>query len=92
MSMRQPTVVGDGSSVADRRETVEIDLRDDRDRFRYRCPNGHTSWTRTNSHIWCKACADAAQHGADVTPEHYEIHDQKTERDIPWSAVNLVEK
>lgn len=80
----------DGSSALDARQRVEIDRDDDLDRMRYRCPNGHTSWSPTNNHIWCKSCSDAAQHGADVDAEHYAVHDAKTGEEIPWSAVEFV--
>jgi hypothetical protein len=65
-------------------------LTDDIDRMRYRCPNGHTSFSRTNSHIWCQSCADAAQRGHDIEPEHYAIYDARTGQEIPWSAVEIV--
>lgn len=88
--MTPPIITTDGSSQADT-NPVSIDLSDDLDRMRYRCPNGHTSWTRTNSHIWCKSCSEAAQQGADVQPEHYELLDAKTNEQIPWSVVVLEE-
>ncbi|WP_254841114.1 hypothetical protein [Natronomonas marina] len=85
-------MAADGSSVEDRPQTVTIDFSDEIDRMRYRCPNGHASFTRTNSHIWCHGCADAAQRGHDVEPEHFEIHDARTGKDIPWSAVEIIEE
>jgi hypothetical protein len=85
-----PVLVTDGSAAADAHPRVEIDLEDFVDRTRYRCPNGHRSWTPTNSHLWCKACSEAAQHGAEVDAEHYEVYDEKDERAIPWSAVEVV--
>lgn len=86
-----PPALADGSSVADSPARVTIDLQDDLDRLRYRCPHGHCSWEPTNSHIWCKACADAAQQGVDVDPEHWLILDARTDEEIPWSAIELVE-
>jgi hypothetical protein len=80
----------DGSSELDAREIVQIDRTDTMDRMRYRCPNGHTRWDPTNNHIWCKSCSEAAQQGADVHPEHWEILDKKTGEEIPWSAVEFV--
>jgi hypothetical protein len=35
--------------------TVEIE--DRTDRWRFRCPNGHTTWEPTNHHFWCRTCA-----------------------------------
>jgi len=69
-------------------KTVTID-RTGPDRYRYVCPNGHTNWDRTNNHIWCPECRRQAEHGADVEPEHWEIHDKKTGETIPWSAIQL---
>jgi len=85
-----PPIVADGSSELDSHPRVRIDRDDPIDRMRYRCPNGHTSWAPTNSHLWCKSCADAAEHGADVHPEHYAVLDKRTEEEIPWSAVEFV--
>jgi len=88
MSSRPPEA--DGSSIEDAAERVQIDLSNEIDRMRYRCPNGHTSFSPTNNHLWCRSCADAAQRGHDVEPEHYAVHDARTGREIPWSAVEIV--
>jgi len=79
----------DGSSKLDAPETTEIDLEDEADRWRYTCPLGHRSWSRTNNHLWCKACSQAAQHDETITPEYYEVLDQATGERIPWSAVRI---
>lgn len=84
------SLIGDGSAASDTHPRVEIDLEDFVDRQRYRCPNGHASWTPTNSHLWCKSCSDAAEHGGDVEPEHWEVLDLREERLVPWSAVEVV--
>jgi hypothetical protein len=89
--MSTNTVATDGSAAADAHDTVEIDRSDDAQRWRYRCPNGHTDWSPTNSHVWCKGCRRAVEAGEDVDPEHYELVDQKTGETIPWSAIELVE-
>lgn len=77
----------DGSAVADRHETVRVDR--DEEPWRWRCPNGHTSWDRTNNHVWCPECRRANEAGADVHPEHYEIVDARNDRTIPYSAVEF---
>ncbi len=41
----------DGKAVA----TVTIEERTDR--WRFRCPNGHTTWEPTTHHVWCHTCA-----------------------------------
>lgn len=68
---------------------VVIDRTDDHDRYRYVCPNGHTTWDRTNNHIWCPSCADHAHHDNDIDPEHYELLDKRTNETIPWEAVTI---
>jgi len=81
----------DGSAVEDAPDPVVIDRTDEVDRMRYTCPNGHTTWDRTNNHIWCRMCRRACEHGEDVDPEHYELLDKATGETIPWSAVRLAE-
>ena len=71
-------------------EPVVIDRRQDAHRWRYTCPNGHTSWDRTNSHLWCPACARAAAHDDDVDPEHYELLDKSAEKLIPRDCVQVI--
>jgi hypothetical protein len=47
-----PTGVrGDGSRSNDQIPTIQIDRTDPADRWWFVCPNGHTSWEGTNSHI-----------------------------------------
>jgi hypothetical protein len=82
---------GDGSSTHDRQPTVVVDRTDERQRWRYRCPNGHTDWDRTNNHIWCPSCLRAHEHGADVDPEHWAIVDEARGEEIEWARVRVVE-
>lgn len=70
--------------------TVEIDRRDETERWRYVCPNGHTDWDRTNNHIWCRSCRHQHEHGADMDPEHWHLVDRRTDDEIPWRAVEIV--
>jgi len=83
------SIRSDGSAVADVREQISIDPTDESDALRYRCPNGHSSWEPTNNHIWCHSCYRQSEHDPEVNAEHYEIHDEKTGEDIPWSAVRF---
>lgn len=83
--MRSPTIVADGSAEADGPGRVVVDRSDPATRWRFVCPNGHTDWDPTNSHLWCASCA--ALHGVD--PEYYELLDKKHDESIPWSAVVL---
>lgn len=79
----------DGSAAEDSHELVLVDRQNQR--YRWACPNGHFSWDRTNSHIWCKGCRRQAEAGDGVDPEHYQIHDRKEDRYLPWSAVVLAD-
>lgn len=81
----------DGSARADSRERVRIDRSQETQRWRYVCPNGHTDWYPTNSHLWCKGCRRQVEAGEDVDPEHWEIVDKTSRESIPWSAVELVD-
>lgn len=92
--MDSPTLAADGSAGRDSRAPVRIDLDDPTDRWRYRCPNGHagTSWSPTNSHLYCYGCRRQMDAGEAVTPEHYELLDTKTGEAIPWSAVEIAER
>jgi len=84
-----PPLAADGSSPLDA-QRVTVDRSDEIDRMRYRCPNGHINWDRTNSHIWCQSCSRASEHDDSVDPEHWEIIDERTGETIPWSAVRVV--
>lgn len=46
---------------------------------RLRCPRGHSSWDRTNSHFWCYSCA---RHGWDIDPEFEAVVDARTGREF----------
>lgn len=83
------SLAADGSAQADAQGTVEIDLNDETDRLRYRCPNGHSTWERTNNHIWCHSCYRASEQDGSVDPEHYHIVDEVDGEEIPWSAVRV---
>lgn len=80
----------DGSAQADAQDLVRID-RSGAGRWRYRCPRGHTTWDRTNNHVWCRSCRRQSEAGEDVDPEWYEIVDARTGKTIPWSAIEVVE-
>jgi hypothetical protein len=80
-----PSTVADGSSHADGRPTVTIDLSAERDRWRYRCPNNHTSWSPINGFVHCKACAD--QHGVDPVYDH--LLDAKSGREVARADIEF---
>lgn len=55
---------------------LTIDTEDARQRWRYRCPKGHTTWEPTNRHWWCRECSRS--HDPDAEPEFEELVDKKT--------------
>jgi len=79
------TLQSDGSAEADAGERVVIDRESTQDRWRYRCPNNHTRWAPTNSHVYCASCASVADSGEG--PEYWALLDTKTGERIPWSRV-----
>jgi hypothetical protein len=74
----------DGSSTADAYPLTRINREDPVERYRYRCPNNHTSWDKTNGGIWCAICS---RQGLD--PHYHHVMDAKTGEHIPWSSVEL---
>jgi len=56
------------------RRTITLD--DTADRWRYRCPAGHTNWEPTNQHFWCEACSRSLDDEHD--PVFYELRDQRS--------------
>lgn len=87
----QSPMRADGSAIVDdQRPTVEVD-RDD-EPYRWRCPNGHTSWDRTNNHVWCPSCRRALEGDAILNErkaEHYEIVDARSDQTIPFEVVEF---
>lgn len=80
----------DGSSQDDRGPQVIVDKGSEPERWRYRCPRGHTDWEPWNSHGWCRSCARQSRHQPDVDPEIYEIVDDATGESIAWSRVRVL--
>lgn len=81
-----PPVATDGSSRLDAPRRVEIDLDDARDRWRYTCPNRHTSWEPTNGGLWCHSCS---KDPGIEDPHHHALYDSVRKERVPWSAVVL---
>lgn len=81
-------LLADGSAFGDA-QRITIDRSDEP--LRWRCPNGHVSWDRTNNHLWCPSCRRDAEAGRDVDPEHWEIVDARNDETIPYSAVEFAE-
>lgn len=85
--MSKSQLVTDGSSIEDSHPTVEIDLSRSSIRWRWGCPNGHTTIEPTNGGIWCRSCSQAV----DIDdPHHHEVVDKQTGEKVPWVAVELV--
>lgn len=51
-----------------------VRLEDETDRWRFRCPNGHTAWEPTNHHFWCASCARAEG----IDPSFDQLRDDAT--------------
>lgn len=66
---------------------IEIDRSDPHDRYRFTCPESHTSWQETDSHLWCRCCSESEDHDA----VHWTLLDQKTDELIPFSDVEVSE-
>ncbi len=88
MSATTAEQVTDGAGLTEQ-ETITVDA--DQASWRLRCPAGHSSWTPTNSHVWCYACAQAAENGADVEPEVWELFDQVSGELVHWSRIEIEE-
>jgi len=43
--------------MPDDEAVATVNIEDRTDRWRFRCPNGHTTWEPTNHHFWCRTCA-----------------------------------
>lgn len=80
-----PSIATDGSSVNDAKQPVEIDTGNPAIKWKWSCPNGHTSIDPTNGGVWCKSCANAV----DIDdPHHTEILNKRTGETVPWSSVD----
>lgn len=62
-----------GNTPRDPRLTLDTD--DELQRWRYRCPRGHSQFEPTNHHWWCAACASSHE---DIDPEFTQLVDKKT--------------
>lgn len=65
-----------------------INLDDETERWRYRCPAGHTQWAAINGGFHCSACAEYWD--SDVDPSFKELHDNKTGETIPREDIEFV--
>lgn len=65
-----------------------INLDDDAERWRYRCPSGHTQWRAINGGFYCKACAESWEPGTD--PAFGELTDMKSDETYPRAEVEFV--
>jgi len=65
--------------------TQTVRLENETDRWRYRCPNGHTTWEPTNHHFWCASCARMD----DVDPSFDELRDDATGEHYARDRVRL---
>lgn len=59
-----------------RESCLVLDTGDEIQRWRYRCPRGHSQYEPTNRHWWCAECASSPD--PDVDPEFTDLVDKKT--------------
>jgi len=71
--------------MSEQDDGVEIDLDDELDRWKWRCPRGHRSWEPTNEHFWCSKCASAW----DVDPEFEELTNDRSGESYEREQVTL---
>ena len=65
---------------------LTIDTDDPADRWRYRCPRGHSQFEPTNHHFYCRECA---RRHDDVDPEFTELVDKQTNQVYQRHEVNI---
>jgi len=70
-------------------DPLVIDRADHVDRYRYRCPRGHTCWSARDTHLYCDSCA--RRRVAPSTPEWRRVLDSKTGERIQFSSVEVQE-
>ena len=63
-----------------------INLDDEHDRRKWRCPRGHMSWEPTNNHFWCSKCANSW----DVDPEFDQLANDATGDTLERDEVQLI--
>lgn len=69
-------------------DPTTIEIEDSHDRWRFRCPNGHTTWEPTNYHFWCQKCAQRP--GVDATFQR--LYDQREDREVEREEIRLVDE
>lgn len=70
--------------MSDVRRTIDTDVA--LERWRYICPNGHTSWEATLNQFWCHKCARNVSK-SDGTFEY--VTDRKTGDTLRRSEIKL---
>lgn len=73
-------------SECDEQSRLTIDTEDEIQRWRYRCPRGHTAWEPTNHHWYCSECARCHD---DVDPSFTELVDKQTGRVYERDEINI---
>jgi hypothetical protein len=66
-----------------------IDIGNELDRWRYRCPHGHTHWFPQNESIFCRSCRRSL--GLSIEESHYDaLVDEATGDRIPREQIELL--
>jgi Fe2+ or Zn2+ uptake regulation protein len=74
-------------SQSETQTRLTLDTDDPVQRWRYRCPRGHTRWEPTNHHYFCQECA---RRHDDVDPDFEELIDKKTGNEYERDEVEIV--
>jgi hypothetical protein len=77
----------DGTGAAEAGEPITIDRSKTATRWRWGCPNGHTTLEPTNGGVWCRSCA---RDESIDDPHHYELLDKRRDELVDWARVELV--
>lgn len=77
----------DGSAEADAGERHQINFDSAAARWRWSCPEGHTTIEPCNGGVWCRSCAKNP--GID-DPHHHELLDKRHDRLVDWAQIEVV--
>lgn len=75
-------------AMPDDEVAATVNIEDRTDRWRFRCPRGHTTWEPTNHHFWCRSCANAT----DVDGSFDELRDRRDGRLLAREQVRLLDQ
>lgn len=83
-------IFADGPQSGDEIPII-IDRQCAADRWRYRCPRGHTSWEPMPHAVFCKSCSKQSARANGIGAVYHHLIDEKTGDAVPYSYVELIE-